>query len=138
MTIQGYVLDIETSEALIGARVTLLDTEGNKSRMKTQTDTSGYFLMEDPTIQSTDNFLFELIGYDKIKKEASELVDTKILMIPKVEFLAVNQNEADIPLSPTEEVPEPKKNSTSRNLLLLGGLAAVGILAYYLSKNKKS
>lgn len=138
MTIQGYVLDIETSEALIGARVTLLDTEGNKSRMKTQTDTSGYFLMEDPTIQSTDNFLFEIIGYDKITKEASELVDTKILMIPKVEFLAVNQNEADIPLSPTEEVPEPKKNSTSRNLLLLGGLAAVGILAYYFSKNKKS
>lgn len=138
MTIQGYVLDIETSEALIGARVTLLDTEGNKSRMKTQTDTSGYFLMEDPTIQSTDNFLFEIIGYNKITKEASELVDTKILMIPKVEFLAVNQNEADIPLSPTEEVPEPKKNSISRNLLLLGGLAAVGILAYYFSKNKKS
>ena len=137
MTIQGYVFNIETSEALIGARVTLLDEDGNKTSVKTQTDKSGFFFLDDSFIQSTDSFLFEHIEFDKVKREASQLEDAKILMTKKVNFLPTNSNDADIPLSPTEELKE-NKNNTARNLLIFGTLVAVGIVAYYFSKNKKS
>jgi hypothetical protein len=137
MTIQGYVFNIETSEALIGARVTLLDEDGNKASVKTQTDKSGFFFLDDSFIQSTDSILFEHIGFDKVKREASQLEDAKILMTKKVDFLPTNSNDADIPLSPTEELKENKSN-TARNLLIIGTLVAVGIVAYYFSKNKKS
>jgi hypothetical protein len=137
MTIQGYVFNIETSEALIGARVTLLDEDGNKTRVKTQTDKSGFFFLDDAFIQSTDFILFEHIGFEKVKREASQLEDAKILMTKKVDFLPTNSNDADIPLSPTEELKETK-NNTARNLLIFGTLVAVGIVAYYFSKNKKS
>lgn len=137
MTIQGYVFNIETSEALIGARVTLLDEDGNKTSVKTQTDKSGFFFLDDSFIQSTDSILFENIGFEKVKREASQLEDAKILMTKKVDFLPTNSNDADIPLSPTEELKETK-NNTSRNLLIIGTLVAVGIVAYYFSKNKKS
>jgi hypothetical protein len=137
MTIQGYVFNIETSEALIGARVTLLDEDGNKTSVKTQTDKSGFFFLDDAFIQSTDFILFEHIGFEKVKREAAQLEDAKILMTKKVDFLPTNSNDADIPLSPTEELKETK-NNTSRNLLIFGTLVAVGIVAYYFSKNKKS
>jgi hypothetical protein len=137
MTIQGYVFNIETSEALIGARVTLLDEDGNKTSVKTQTDKSGFFFLDDSFIQSKDSILFEHIGFDKVKREASTLDDAKILMTKKVNFLPTNSNDADIPLSPTEELKETK-NNTARNLLIFGTLVAVGIVAYYFSKNKKS
>jgi|LakMenE01Jun11ns_1017448.scaffolds.fasta_scaffold8965890_2 hypothetical protein len=137
MTIQGYVFNIETSEALIGARVTLLDEDGNKTSVKTQTDKSGFFFLDDAFIQSTDFILFEHIGFEKVKREATQLEDAKILMTKKVDFLPTNSNDADIPLSPTEELKETK-NNTSRNLLIFGTLVAVGIVAYYFSKNKKS
>lgn len=136
MTIQGYVTDIESSEPLIGARVMLLDEEGNKTNIKTQTDKSGYFLLDDAFIQSTDFILFEHIGYEKTKKEASLLEDAQISMTKKVDFLPLNSSDADIPLSPTEEVKESKSNS-SRNLFIVGTLLAVGLAAYYFSKNKK-
>jgi hypothetical protein len=137
MTIQGYVFNIETSEALIGARVTLLDEDGNKTSVKTQTDKSGFFFLDDSFIQSTDSILFEHIEFDKVKREANQLEDAKILMTKKVNFLPTNSNDADIPLSPTEELKE-NKNNTARNLLIIGTLVAVGIVAYYFSKNKKS
>lgn len=137
MTIQGYVYDIESSEGLVGVKVTLLDNEGKKSITNTQTDKSGYFLLDEPTILSTDQIAFELIDYEKIKKEASELDDTKIFMTPKIEYLSLTSEDADIPLSPTEELVDKKNVNTNRNLLLLGGLAIVGIAAYYFSKNKK-
>jgi hypothetical protein len=137
MTIQGYVFNIETSEALIGARVTLLDEDGNKTSVKTQTDKSGFFFLDDAFIQSTDSILFEHIGFEKVKREATQLEDAKILMTKKVDFLPTNSNDADIPLSPTEELKETK-NNTARNLLIFGTLVAVGIVAYYFSKNKKS
>jgi hypothetical protein len=137
MTIQGYVFNIETSEALIGARVTLLDEDGNKTSVKTHTDKSGFFFLDDAFIQSTDFILFEHIGFEKVKREATQLEDAKILMTKKVDFLPTNSNDADIPLSPTEELKETK-NNTSRNLLIFGTLVAVGIVAYYFSKNKKS
>jgi hypothetical protein len=137
MTIQGYVFNIETSEALIGARVTLLDEDGNKTSVKTQTDKSGFFFLDDAFIQSTDFILFEHIGFEKVKREATQLEDAKILMTKKVDFLPTNSNDADIPLSPTEELKETK-NNTARNLLIFGTLVAVGIVAYYFSKNKKS
>jgi hypothetical protein len=137
MTIQGYVFNIETSEALIGARVTLLDEDGNKTSVKTQTDKSGFFFLDDAFIQSSDFILFEHIGFEKVKREATQLEDAKILMTKKVDFLPTNSNDADIPLSPTEELKETK-NNTSRNLLIFGTLVAVGIVAYYFSKNKKS
>lgn len=137
MTIQGYVYDIESSEGLVGVKVTLLDNEGKKSITNTQTDKSGYFLLDEPTILSTDQIGFELIDYEKIKKEASELDDTKIFMTPKIEYLSLTSEDADIPLSPTEELVDKKNVNTNRNLLLLGGLAIVGIAAYYFSKNKK-
>jgi hypothetical protein len=137
MTIQGYVFNIETSEALIGARVTLLDEDGNKTSVKTQTDKSGFFFLDDAFIQSTDSILFEHIGFEKVKREATQLEDAKILMTKKVDFLPTNSNNADIPLSPTEELKETK-NNTARNLLIFGTLVAVGIVAYYFSKNKKS
>lgn len=137
MTIQGYVYDIESSEGLVGVKVTLLDNEGKKSITNTQTDKSGYFLLDEPTILSTDQVLFELIDYEKIKKEASELDDTKIFMTPKIEYLSLTSEDADIPLSPTEELVDKKNVNTNRNLLLLGGLAIVGLAAYYFSKNKK-
>jgi hypothetical protein len=137
MTIQGYVFNIETSEALIGARVTLLDEDGNKTSVKTQTDKSGFFFLDDSFIQSTDFILFEHIGFEKVKREATQLEDAKILMTKKVDFLPTNSNDADIPLSPTEELKETK-NNTARNLLIFGTLVAVGIVAYYFSKNKKS
>lgn len=137
MTIQGYVYDIESSEGLVGVKVTLLDNEGKKSITNTQTDKSGYFLLDEPTILSTDQIAFELIDYEKIKKEASELDDTKIFMTPKIEYLSLTSEDADIPLSPTEELVDKKNVNTNRNLFLLGGLAIVGIVAYYFSKNKK-
>lgn len=137
MTIQGYVYDIESSEGLVGVKVTLLDSEGKKSITNTQTDKSGYFLLDEPTILSTDQILFELIDYEKIKKEASELDDRKIFMTPKIEYLSLTSEDADIPLSPTEELVDKKNVNTNRNLLLLGGLAIVGVAAYYFSKNKK-
>lgn len=137
MTIQGYVYDIESSEGLVGVKVTLLDNEGKKSITNTQTDKSGYFLLDEPTILSTDQVLFELIDYEKIKKEASELDDTKIFMTPKIEYLSLTSEDADIPLSPTEELVDKKNVNTNRNLLLLGGLAILGLAAYYFSKNKK-
>lgn len=137
MTIQGYVYDIESSEGLVGVKVTLLDNEGKKSITNTQTDKSGYFLLDEPTILSTDQVLFELIDYEKIKKEASELDDTKIFMTPKIEYLSLTSEDADIPLSPTEELVDKKNVNTNRNLLFLGGLAIVGLAAYYFSKNKK-
>lgn len=137
MTIQGYVYDIESSEGLVGVKVTLLDNEGKKSITNTQTDKSGYFLLDEPTILSTDQIAFELIDYEKIKKEASELDDTKIFMTPKIEYLSLTSEDADIPLSPTEELVDKKNVNTNRNLFLLGGLAIVGIAAYYFSKNKK-
>jgi hypothetical protein len=137
MTIQGYVFNIETSEALIGARVTLLDEDGNKTSVKTQTDKSGFFFLDDAFIQSTDSILFEHIGFEKVKRVATQLEDAKILMTKKVDFLPTNSNDADIPLSPTEELKETK-NNTARNLLIFGTLVAVGIVAYYFSKNKKS
>lgn len=137
MTIQGYVYDIESSEGLVGVKVTLLDNEGKKSITNTQTDKSGYFLLDEPAILSTDQVLFELIDYEKIKKEASELDDTKIFMTPKIEYLSLTSEDADIPLSPTEELVDKKNVNTNRNLLLLGGLAIVGLAAYYFSKNKK-
>ena len=137
MTIQGYVFNIETSEALIGARVTLLDEDGNKTSVKTQTDKSGFFFLDDAFIQSTDFILFEHIGFEKVKREATQLEDAKILMTKKVDFLPTNSNDADIPLSPTEELKETK-NNTARNLVIFGTLVAVGIVAYYFSKNKKS
>ena len=68
MTIQGYVFNIETSEALIGARVTLLDDDGNKTSVKTQTDKSGFFFLDDSFIQSTDSILFEHIEFEKLKR----------------------------------------------------------------------
>lgn len=137
MTIQGYVYDIESSEGLVGVKVTLLDNEGKKSITNTQTDKSGYFLLDEPTILSTDQVLFELIDYEKIKKEASELDDTKIFMTPKIEYLSLTSEDADIPLSPTEELVDKKNVNTNRNLLLLGGLVILGLAAYYFSKNKK-
>lgn len=137
MTIQGYVYDVESSEGLVGVKVTLLDNEGKKSITNTQTDKSGYFLLDEPTILSTDQVLFELIDYEKIKKEACELDDTKIFMTPKIEYLSLTSEDADIPLSPTEELVDKKNVNTNRNLLLLGGLAIVGVAAYYFSKNKK-
>jgi hypothetical protein len=137
MTIQGYVFNIETSEALIGARVTLLDEDGNKTSVKTQTDKSGFFFLDDAFIQSTDFILFEHIGFEKVKREATQLEDAKILMTKKVDFLPTNSNDADIPLSPTEELKE-NKNNTPRHVLIFGTLVAVGIVAYYFSKNKKS
>lgn len=137
MTIQGYVYDIESSEGLVGVKVTLLDNEGKKSITNTQTDKSGYFLLDEPTILSTDQIAFELIDYEKIKKEASELDDTKIFMTPKIEYLSLTSEDADIPLSPTEELVDKKNVNTNRNLLLLGGLAIIGVAAYYFSKNKK-
>ena len=54
MTIQGYVYDIETSEPLIGTRVTLLDEERKKTKYYTQADKTGFFMMDAPYIQSTD------------------------------------------------------------------------------------
>jgi hypothetical protein len=81
--------------------------------------------------------LFEHIGFEKVKREATQLEDAKILMTKKVDFLPTNSNDADIPLSPTEELKETK-NNTARNLLIFGTLVAVGIVAYYFSKNKKS
>jgi hypothetical protein len=138
MTIQGYVYDIETSEPLIGTRVTLLDDERKKSKFFTQTDKSGYFLMDDPYIQSTDTIAFEIVGYERVEKDASELEEAKIRMTPKVEFLATSDKkvEEEIPLSPTEEVKEKTENYTMRNLAILGGIVALGTIAWYFSKKK--
>lgn len=139
MTIQGYVYDIETSEPLIGTRVTLLDEERKKTKYYTQADKSGYFLMDAPYIQSTDTILFEIVGYEKIEMDASELEDAKVRMTPKVEFLATTEKketEEEIPLSPTEEVKEKTENYTMRNLAILGGIVALGTIAWYFSKKK--
>lgn len=140
MTIQGYVYDIETSEPLIGARITLLNDERKKSKFYTTADKSGYFLMDDPYIQSTDVILFEQVGYEKIEKDASELEDAKIRMIPKVEFLATTdkKTEDEIPLTPAEEEHEEKpKDYTMRNLAIVGGIIALGAIAWYFSKKKE-
>lgn len=139
MTIQGYVYDIETSEPIIGARVTLLDDERKKSKMYTTTDKSGYFLMDDRYIQSTDTILFEQVGYEKIEKDASELEDAKVKMTAKVEFLATSdkKSEEEIPLTPTEEENEKPKDYTMRNLALVGGILALGVIAWYFSKKKE-
>jgi hypothetical protein len=139
MTIQGYVYDIETSEPLIGTRVTLLDDERKKSKFYTATDKSGYFLMDDPYIQSTDTILFEQVGYEKIEKDASELEDAKIKMTAKVDFLATSDKKAEeeIPLSPTEEEQEKPKDHTMRNIAIAGGLIALGVIAWYFSKKKE-
>ena len=139
MTIQGYVYDIETSEPLIGTRVTLLDDERKKSKFQTSTDKSGYFLMDDPYIQSTDTILFEQVGYEKIEKDASELEDAKIKMTAKVDFLNTvdEKPEQEIPLSPTEEEYEKPKDHTMRNIALVGGIVALGVIAWYFSKKKE-
>lgn len=139
MTIQGYVYDIETSEPLIGTRVTLLDDERKKSKFYTTTDKSGYFLLDDPYIQSTDTILFEQVGYEKIEKDASELEDAKIKMTAKVDFLATSHKKAEqeIPLSPTEEEYEKPKDHTMRNIALVGGIVALGVIAWYFSKKKE-
>lgn len=140
MTIQGYVYDIESGEPLIGARVSLLDDEGNKSNFSTQTDKSGFFILDDPYIQSSDTILFEMIGYGKVKKDGAELEDAEVYMKPQVEFLSQDQSDDDsqIPISPTEEIPnEVKKDHTLRNLTILGGVFAVGALIYYFSKKKE-
>jgi hypothetical protein len=139
MTIQGYVYDIETSEPLIGTRVTLLDDERKKSKFQTSTDKSGYFLMDDPYIQSTDTILFEQVGYEKIEKDASELEDAKIKMTAKVDFLNTvdEKAEQEIPLSPTEEEYEKPKDHTMRNIALVGGIVALGVIAWYFSKKKE-
>jgi hypothetical protein len=139
MTIQGYVYDIETSEPIIGTRITLLDDERKKSKFYTATDKSGYFLMDDPYIQSTDTILFEQVGYEKIEKDASELEDAKIKMTAKVDFLATSdkKGEEEIPLSPTEEEQEKPKDQTMRNLAMLGGIVALGVIAWYFTKKKE-
>lgn len=139
MTIQGYVYDIETSEPIIGARVTLLDDERKKSKMYTTTDKSGYFLMDDPYIQSTDTILFEQVGYEKIEKDASELEDAKVRMTAKVEFLATSdkKSEEEIPFTPAEEEHEKPKDYTMRNFALVGGILALGVIAWYFSKKKE-
>lgn len=140
MTIQGYVYDIESGEPLIGARVSLLDDEGNKTNFSTQTDKSGFFILDDPYIQSSDTILFEMIGYGKVKKDGAELEDAEVYMKPQVEFLSQDQSDDDsqIPISPTEEIPnEVKKDYTLRNLTILGGVFAVGALIYYFSKKKE-
>jgi hypothetical protein len=139
MTIQGYVYDIETSEPIIGTRITLLDDERKKSKFYTATDKSGYFLMDDPYIQSTDTILFEQVGYEKIEKDASELEDAKIKMTAKVDFLATSdkKGEEEIPLSPTEEEQEKPKDQTMRNLAMVGGIVALGVIAWYFTKKKE-
>lgn len=139
MTIQGYVYDIETSEPLIGTRVTLLNDERKKSKFYTATDKSGYFLMDDPYIQSTDTILFEQVGYEKIEKDASELEDAKIKMTAKVDFLPTSDKKAEeeIPLTPSEEEQEKPKDYTMRNLALVGGIVALGVIAWYFSKKKE-
>jgi hypothetical protein len=139
MTIQGYVYDIETSEPIIGTRITLLDDERKKSKFYTATDKSGYFLMDDPYIQSTDTILFEQVGYEKIEKDASELEDAKIKMTAKVDFLATSdkKGEEEIPLSPTEEEQEKPKDQTMRNLAMVGGIIALGVIAWYFTKKKE-
>jgi hypothetical protein len=139
MTIQGYVYDIETSEPIIGTRITLLDDERKKSKFYTATDKSGYFLMDDPYIQSTDTILFEQVGYEKIEKDASELEDAKIKMTAKVDFLATSdkKGEEEIPLSPTEEEQEKSKDQTMRNLAMVGGIIALGVIAWYFTKKKE-
>ena len=139
MTIQGYVYDIETSEPIIGARVTLLDDERKKSKYFTNTDKSGYFLMDDRYIQSTDTILFEQGGYEKVEKDASELEDAKVKMTAKVDFLATSDKKAEeeIPLTATEEEHEKPKDYTMRNLALVGGIVALGVIAWYFSKKKE-
>jgi hypothetical protein len=139
MTIQGYVYDIETSEPIIGTRITLLDDERKKSKFYTATDKSGYFLMDDPYIQSTDTILFEQVGYEKIEKDASELEDAKIKMTAKVDFLATSdkKGEEEIPLSPTEEEQEKPKDQTMRNLAMVGGIVALGVIVWYFTKKKE-
>jgi hypothetical protein len=95
--------------------------------------------MDAPYIQSTDTILFEIVGYEKVEMDASELEDAKVRMTPKVDFLATTdkkETEEEIPLSPTEEVKEKTENYTMRNLAILGGIVALGTIAWYFSKKK--
>jgi preprotein translocase subunit SecA len=78
-------------------------------------------------------------GYEKIEKDASELEDAKIKMTAKVDFLATSdkKGEEEIPLSPTEEEQEKPKDQTMRNLAMVGGIVALGVIAWYFTKKKE-
>ena len=76
--------------------------------------------------------------FAKLEKKSTHKIYTD-RPAAKVDFLNTvdEKAEQEIPLSPTEEEYEKPKDHTMRNIALVGGIVALGVIAWYFSKKKE-
>lgn len=75
-TIKGKVVDAQTGQALIGAKVMLYDQD-----MAVYTDPEGYFVLDAP-LAPEDKLHIEYIAYESIQLPAQSVSDDVAIQLP--------------------------------------------------------